>query len=87
VNFRFARHAEEEISRREIPRRVVEEVLRVPEDIVPGEGGRKVYQSRHKFGRGKTYLVGVIVDDRMDPPLVITAYRTSKIAKYRRNTP
>jgi hypothetical protein len=59
-------------------------VLRVPEEIVPGYGGRTVYQSVHQFEDGKTYLVRVIVDGRVSPGLVITGYRTSKIAKYRR---
>ena len=45
-------------------------------------GGRKVYQSRVDFGSGETYLVRAIVDDTLDPPVVITAYRTSKIDKY-----
>ena len=59
-------------------------VLRAPEEVVPGCAGRKVYQSQHRFEGGKSYLVRVIVDDRVSPALVITAYRTSRIAKYRR---
>lgn len=84
MNFRFATHAEEEIARRGIHRAVVEEVLRAPEETVPGIGGRMVFQSLRKFGGEKTYLVRVVVDERVSPPLVITAYRTSRIAKYRR---
>jgi hypothetical protein len=31
---------------------------------------------------GRRYLVRVIVDVEQDPPVVVTAYRTSKIEKY-----
>ena len=84
MTFRFAAHAEEEIVLRGIAREVIEEVLRAPEETVPGFGGRRVYQSLHKFKGGKVFRVRVIVDERQNPPLVITAYRTTKIAKYRR---
>ena len=30
------------------------------------------------------YLVRAIVDERTDPMAVVTVYRTSKVAKYRR---
>ena len=84
MSFRFATHAEEEIARRGIPRAIIDEVLSAPEEKVPGFGCRRVYQSLHKFRGGKVFLVRVVVDERLSPPLVITAYRTSKIAKYRR---
>ena len=84
MSFRYAAHADEEISRRGIPREVVDAILRKPEEKVPGFGGRQVYQSLHKFKGGKVFLVRVVVDERLTPPLVVTVYRTSKIAKYRR---
>ena len=60
----------------------MESVLNNPQQVVAAMGGRKVYQSRVDFGSGETYLVRAIVDDTLDPPVVITAYRTSKIDKY-----
>ena len=87
MDFRFAVHAEEEVARRGIPREVIDAVLREPDEKVAGFGGRRVYQSLHQFAGGKAFLVRVVVDERLRPPLVITAYRTSKIAKYRRQTP
>ena len=50
--------------------------------MVLAYGQTKAYQSRIEFGEGKVYLVRAIVDDTVDPPMVITVYRTSKIGKY-----
>jgi len=82
LNFRITRHAEDEMARRGIPHHLIKSVLEEPQQIVPAFGGRKVYQSQIDFGRGKIYLVRVIVDDRMRPPTVITLYRTTRVAKY-----
>ncbi len=43
---------------------------------------REIYQSRISFGAGTLYLVRVVVAEDRIPPVVVTAYRTSKIAKY-----
>ena len=82
MDVRLTRHAEEEMSRRGIPRNLVEAVVRDPQQIVPAAGGRKAYQSKVDFGGGRMLLLRAIVDDRIDPALVITVYRTSKIEKY-----
>jgi len=34
------------------------------------------------FEDGKMYLLRVVVDEDEQPPVIITAYRTSKIEKY-----
>ena len=78
---RLSSHAEQELMRRQVPRSVLDAVLSNPEQIVAEKRGRKVYQSRVNFG-GSVYLVRAIVDDRIEPAVVITVYRTSKIAKY-----
>jgi len=75
-------HAEGELERRGIPRALLDRVLREPQQRVPADAGRTAYQSQLDFGGGKIWLLRVIVDERVDPALVITAYRTSKIAKY-----
>ena len=64
----------------------MESVLEKPGQIVPERGGQKAYQSKVDFGQGKVFLLRVIVDDSVDPAVVITAYRTSKIDKYWRAT-
>lgn len=81
--FRFTRHAEEELVHRRIPRHIVQNVLDAPEQIVPEREGKRAYQSVVNMG-GKNFLIRVIVDDRTDPGVVITVYRTSRIDKYRR---
>jgi hypothetical protein len=70
------------MERRGVSVSLVESVLREPQQVVLGYGQTKTYQSRIEFGGGKVYLVRVIVDDTVDPPMVITAYRTGKIGKY-----
>lgn len=41
----------------------------------------KAYQSSCDIG-GKTYLLRVIVDDAVDPAVVVTVYRTTRIGRY-----
>jgi hypothetical protein len=56
--------------------------LAQPEQVVPGQDNRTIYPSRLDNEEGKTYLVRVVVDEQINPPVVITVYRTSKIQKY-----
>jgi hypothetical protein len=58
------------------------QVLSNPQQIVQGQGGRRVYQSQIDFDKGHVYLVRAIVDDGVEPAVVITVYRTSKLSKY-----
>ena len=75
-------HAQEELQRRAIPKEFVDKVLSDPEQRVEERTGRKAYQSRFQFPGGKVFLVRAIVEERSDPRVVVTVYRTSKIAKY-----
>ena len=84
--FRYSGHACEELVRRGIPREIADEVLRQPEQIVLERAPRKAYQSRVDFGAGKVFLVRLIVDETADPAVVVTAYRTSKVNKYWRQS-
>jgi hypothetical protein len=82
LSFRLSKHAEKELSRRNIPRTLLDEVLQCPEQIIVQLGSEKVYQSRVDLGAGKIYLVRVIVNDTVSPATVVTVYRTSRIKKY-----
>jgi hypothetical protein len=82
LDFRLSRHARKEIERREIPLDLVESVLNNPQQIVNEREGRKAYQSQIDFGSGRVFLLRVIVVDDVEPAVVITAYRTSRIDKY-----
>ena len=82
----FSAHVLQEMARRNISRESVEAVLDNPEQVVSGKNDHTIYQSRLDFGGGKIYLVRVIVDPTVEPLLVITVYRTSKIKKYWRTS-
>jgi hypothetical protein len=84
MDFRLSRHAEWEMARRGIPLAVVQAVMACPEQRLADESraGRWILQSRFRFEDGKMYLVRVVVAEHEQPPVIVTAYRTSKIAKY-----
>lgn len=86
MKFRFSNHAQREMTRRGIPPALLTAVLERPEQIVSEPGQRKAYQSRLDFGGGRIFLLRAIVRDDLTPALVVTVYRTSKIAKYWRST-
>jgi hypothetical protein len=81
VRYRLSHHARQEMERRNIPFALVEEVLENPQQIAPERAGKTAYQSRQNIG-GKMFLVRVIVDDAVDPAVVVTVYRTTKVQKY-----
>jgi hypothetical protein len=74
-------HAREEMVRRQIDPAWVEQVMKKPEQRLPGTGNRAILQTRIKT-EGKIFLVRCIVEDLRNPPVVVTVYRTTKIAKY-----
>jgi len=71
-------HAAEQIAKRQLSEADVRRVLAAPEQVLPQRPGRVVAQ---RLIGG--YLVRVFVDVDCAPPEVVTAYRTSKIEKYR----
>ena len=81
MNYHLSDHAQREMLRRQIPLAWIESVMASPDQVMPGFGNRKVYQSRI-VAEGKVYLVRVVVEDKQSPPTIITVYRTSKIEKY-----
>ena len=81
MTFRLANHARRELARRQIAPELLQAVLDRPEQIVPVRAGRNAYQSRHEIG-GIMYLIRAIVEDQVEPAVVVTVYRTSKIGKY-----
>ncbi|MFM2064964.1 MAG: hypothetical protein RLZZ507_4635 [Cyanobacteriota bacterium] len=86
MTYKISRHAQIEMERRQISLSLVESVLDNPQQIILEREGRKVYQSKVDFGNGKLFLLRVIVADDLDPKVVITVYRTSKIEKYWRES-
>ncbi len=82
----LSRHVRIEMMRRGIPRTVIESVISNPQQKVPELPGVMCYQSLMDINQ-RTYLVRVMVNENTVPAKVVTAYRTSKIAKYWRATP
>lgn len=84
MNFRVSRHALWEMVRRGIPMALVHTVVENPEQRIADESspGRWIRQSRLLFEDGKIYLLRVVVAEDEQPPVIVTAYRTSKIDKY-----
>lgn len=76
-------HALFELSRRGLSEEMIRVILSAPEQRFEVRPGRVVLQSRMTMGKpGTLYLVRVFVDVDRSPAGVVTAYRTSKIAKY-----
>ena len=74
-----------ELEARQIPRILVETVLESPEQKNAVLENISCYQSRVEIS-GKHYLLRVLVNETVQPPVVVTAYRTSKIRKYWRES-
>ena len=82
MNYQLSLHAREQLERREIPLSFLESVLKSPQQIIAQSDGTKAYQSQLDWGTGKIYLLRIVVRDDVDPLMVVTVYKTSKIKKY-----
>jgi hypothetical protein len=76
--FLFTEHALEQMAKRGLSELEVRQILVAPESIMPVREGRVVAQAMLE-----DYLVRVFVDVDRHPFEVVTAYRTSKIDRYR----
>ena len=77
----FSKHALEQMKLRGISKKIVEEILLHPEQII-SESGKKIYQSVISFEKDGNYLIRIFVNVKKKPPVIITVYKTSKISKY-----
>ena len=77
---RISGHARFEMGRRGISPANVMGVIRSPGQVLPSVKGRHIYQGL--IGRGRRLLLRVIVKEDARAYHVVTAYKTSKIAKY-----
>jgi hypothetical protein len=77
-------HARFEMQRRDTTKAEVEAVVRNPGQVLPAKKGRQVFQS--KVGVKGRLLLRVIVKEEPTAYVVVSAYKTSKVAKYWRQT-
>jgi hypothetical protein len=82
VNFILSHHAEEKIIERQIPLKILQEILNNPEQILE-EDGLKVYQGMFVAINNKTYLLRIYINDWVEPQKIVTQYVTCKLKKYR----
>ncbi|MBK6346003.1 MAG: DUF4258 domain-containing protein [Bacteroidales bacterium] len=81
MEFLFSKHALEQIHYRRLSLESVENVLYSPDVVIPDIEGVVVYQ-KLVVENNKSYLYRVFVNKLKTPPLIITAYKTSKTEKY-----
>ena len=81
VRFLITPHALSQLRSRGLDEMLIASVILSPEQRLALRPGRQVLQSRLEID-AKRYLVRVIVDVDREPAEIVTAYRTSKIAKY-----
>jgi hypothetical protein len=81
---RISGHARFEMKRRGISLSLVTRMVRSPGQVVPSNRGRRIYQGL--IGRAGRMLLRVVVAEDSAAYHVVTAYKTSKIAKYWRTS-
>jgi len=80
----FSEHALSQMRRRGISEAHVYSVLGQPEEVLPVREGRVIVQGFvASSDPARHYLLRVIVDVDQEQPVVVTAYKTSKLEKYR----
>jgi hypothetical protein len=77
--------AHKKMARRGIPKTWVREALAAPEQVVEGHGGRQVAHNRMTVA-DKERLLQVVYEETETTLVVVTAYLTSAIARYWRET-
>ena len=88
IEYVITPHGAFEINRRGITEEMVRQILNRPEQRLDVRPGRVVLQSQIIGERPeKTLLLRVFVDIDRRPAEVVTAYLTSKVSKYWRDTP
>jgi hypothetical protein len=76
----ISKHALEQMKLRNISEADALDVISNPENII-AQDGLKVYQKVLQV-ENKSYLFRIFVNDLVNPNMVVTVYRTSKISKY-----
>jgi len=83
----FSAHAKEQCAARQISETDILNVLALPEAVLPQRDNCVAVHGIITTSCGKPYLLRIIVNTERKPPLIVTAYRTSNLAKYRKLLP
>lgn len=83
---KVSKHALDQARRRGVDQATLDRIADRPEQVVPVRPGREVRQSRIPSPEGTTYLIRVFVDIAGSEETVVTVYKTSRIAKYWRES-
>jgi hypothetical protein len=84
MKYRLSEHAQDYMARRSISAALVDTVLQNPQQIVSDRFGNTVCQSQVGSGSAKAFRLRVVLNTKVDPPLVITVYRTAQAGRYGR---
>jgi hypothetical protein len=80
---RWTAHAEASLRDRDIDRSEAERALDAPDRRLPSRGGRTVLVRRYDDPLlGQPMALCVVIEERVDETVVITAYKSSKLDKY-----
>ena len=81
MTFRYSLHSIEQIKIRGLSIALIEEILNTPDNVINNSKGVDVYQ-KLVIENNISYLYRVFVNTIKQPPMIITAYKTSKVNKY-----
>lgn len=81
MKFQFSNHALQRLENRNISKETVLKVIDSPDSVSLQNDSVVVYSKIVEID-SKTYLYRVFVNNERIPPLIITAYKTSKFEKY-----
>ena len=83
MKYSFSKHALEQMDARSIPREWVEKVMDKPDQVI-NQGDLIVFQSKVQ-SEASEFLLRVYMNHLVEPALIVTVYKTSKISKYYEN--
>lgn len=76
MKFVFSKHSLAQIQLRNLSKKIIEEILHVPDAVTKDVKGVFIYQ-KLVFDNDKSYIYRVFVNMDKTPPMVITAYKPS----------
>lgn len=76
MKFVFSKHSLAQIQLRNLSKKLIEEILHVPDAVTKDVKGVFIYQ-KLVFDNDKSYIYRVFVNMDKTPPMVITAYKPS----------